>query len=508
MKVYLMYKDRDFDLEQNAPWNGPELIQDLQLAPISSAMANDDEFLHRVAQSALLSGFGNGPDVIFYRQAVLRDCLKNPFVVKRLYELAVSVIGDRKVSHWAAGLANSPWSILFRAVESLQVFLGTLKTLKSVADQDAGKFESEGFKEFFARIKGEISSEYLEEIEGHLWELSLRDEVLIGAQLGKGNRGSNYVLLKSNNQKKWIQRVFSRGPRAYTFRINDQDETAIRKLGELRNRGINSVANATAQSVDHVLNFLVTLQTELAFYLGCVNLHERLAELGEPTCFPVVAAVGERIFSSEGLYDISLALSMGQQVVANDINADSKSLIIVTGANKGGKTTFLRSVGLSQMMMHCGMFVPARSFCANLCTGLFTHFKRKEDVSMESGKLDDELSRMSQIADHLSAHSLVLLNETFAATNEIEGSEIARQIVAAMIERQVKVIFVSHLYQFAHELYEARTNEALFLRAERKTDGTRTYRLTNGEPLDTSYGVDLYNRIFVGGGPEIYAKVQ
>jgi DNA mismatch repair ATPase MutS len=201
-------------------------------------------------------------------------------------------------------------------------------------------------------------------------------------------------------------------------------------------------------------------------------------------------------------------LSMGQQVVANNINADNKSLITVTGANKGGKTTFLRSVGLSQIMMHCGMFVPARSFCANLCAGLFTHFKRKEDVSMESGKLDDELSRMSQIANHLSANSLVLLNEAFSATNEREGSEIARQIVAALSERQVKVIFVSHLYQFAHELYEGRTDGTLFLLAERKTDGTRTYKLIEGEPLDTSYGVDLYNRIFVAGGRETNAKVQ
>lgn len=508
MKVYLMYSDRDFDLEQNAPWNGPDLIQDLQLGPVLSAMADGDEFLHRVAQSALLSGFGNGPDVILYRQAVLRDCLKNPSVVKGLYKLAVSVIGDRKVSHWTAGLAYSPLSILSRAVETLQVFLGTLKALKNVADQDADKFESKGFIEFFARVKGEISSEYLGEIEEHLRELSLRDEVLIGAQIGKGNRGSNYVLLKPNNQKKWIQRVFRRGPKAYSFRINDQDETAVRKLGELRNRGINSVANAAAQSVDHVLNFLVMLRTELAFYLGCLNLHDRLAKLGEPTCFPVVAAGGERRLFSEGLYDISLALSMGQQVVANDINADNKSLIIVTGANKGGKTTFLRSVGLSQMMTHCGIFVPARSFCANLCAGLFTHFKRKEDVSMESGKLDNELSRMSQIADHLSANSLVLLNEAFSATNEREGSEIARQIVAALSERRVKVIFVSHSYQFAHELYEGRTDGTLFLRAERKTDGTRTYKLTEGEPLDTSYGVDLYHRIFVGGGRETDARVQ
>lgn len=508
MNVYLMYKDRDFDLEQDTPWNGPDLVQDLQLDPVLNTMAAGDEFLYEVARIALLSGLGNVPDVIEYRQAVLRDCLKNPSTVEKLYKLAVSVIGDKKVSHWTAGITYSSWSVLSRAVETLQVFLGTLRTLKSISDEDAGKFESEGFQKFFAGIKREITGEYLTEIEENLRELNLRDEVLIGARLGRGNRGSNYIVYRQNNRKNWMERTFSKGARGYTFRINDQDETAVRKLSELRNRGINTVADATARSVDHILSFLVMLRTELAFYLGCINLYDRLSEIDEPACFPVLGEAGTCRLLSEGLYDISLALSMGRQVVSNDINADNRNLIIVTGANKGGKTTFLRAVGLSQMMMQCGMFVPARSFSANLCTGLYTHFKRREDVSMESGKLDDELSRMSRITDFLSAGSLVLFNEAFASTNEREGSEIARQIVTALSERQVKVIFVSHLYQFVQGMYEAGTEDTLFLRAERKADGTRTYRLSEGEPLDTSYGADLYNSIFIEKGQEIDVKVQ
>ena len=500
MKVYLLYKGRDFDLEQSAPWNGQDLIQDLQLDAVLSAMAIGDEFLHRVAQSVLLSGLDDGPDIIAYRQAILKDCLRNPSIVRGLYELAFAAIEDKNKSYWGTGVSNYPPSILSGAIETLQIFVGTLKTLRGIADQDAGKFESEGFAEFFARIRSEIDNEYLEEIEEHLKELRFRDGILIGARLGRGNKGSNYVLRKPNPRRRWIRRLFRRGPKAYTFRIDDRSEAAARELGELGNRGINSVANATAQSADHVLNFLQTLRTELAFYVGCINLRDRLAELNEPVCLPSPKPAAQRSFSSEGLYDISLALNMGQQVVANDINADGKSLVIVTGANKGGKTTFLRSVGLSQMMMQCGMFVPARSFSANLCSGLFTHFKRREDVNMESGKLDEELSRMNEIANHLKANSLVLFNEAFAATNEREGSEIARQIVTALSDRHVKVIFVSHLYQFAHDLYEGRTDETLFLLAERKEDGTRTYRLVEGEPLDTSYGVDLYNRIIVTGG--------
>ncbi|UCC16956.1 MAG: hypothetical protein JSU58_11470, partial [Dehalococcoidales bacterium] len=216
MNVYLMFNDRDFNLEQDIPWNGPDLILDLQLDPVLGTMADGDEFLYRVAQSALLSSLGSGSDVILYRQAILSDCLKNPSTIKRLYKLAVGVIGDKKVSHWSAGLTHSSWSLLSRSVETLQVFLGTLRTLRSIADQNADKFESEGFTEFFARIKKEITSEYLLEIEEHLRELNFEDEVLIGAQLGRGNRGSNYVLCKPSEQKQWFERIFKMSPRQYT----------------------------------------------------------------------------------------------------------------------------------------------------------------------------------------------------------------------------------------------------------------------------------------------------
>jgi DNA mismatch repair ATPase MutS len=115
---------------------------------------------------------------------------------------------------------------------------------------------------------------------------------------------------------------------------------------------------------------------------------------------------------------------------------------------------------------------------------------------MKSGKLDEELGRMSDLADHVVPSSMVLFNESFAATNEREGSEIARQIVRALLEKGIKVLFVTHLYEFAHGFLERNRGDALFLRAERKADGTRTFRVVEGEPLETSYGQDLYKEVF------------
>jgi DNA mismatch repair ATPase MutS len=90
----------------------------------------------------------------------------------------------------------------------------------------------------------------------------------------------------------------------------------------------------------------------------------------------------------------------------------------------------------------------------------------------------------------------LLFNESFAATNEREGSEIAKQIVSALLEKRVKVFYVTHLYEFARGFFNRSTDGALFLRAERRPDGTRTFRLVEGEPLETSYGEDLYKEVF------------
>jgi DNA mismatch repair ATPase MutS len=106
---------------------------------------------------------------------------------------------------------------------------------------------------------------------------------------------------------------------------------------------------------------------------------------------------------------------------------------------------------------------------------------------------------MSQIAGQITASSILLCNESFAATNEREGSQIARQVVRALLDKQIKVFFVTHMYDLAHGFYAQGLDTALFLRAERQPDGRRTFKLVEREPLPTSYGEDAYRRIFGTG---------
>ncbi len=495
MKAFLMYKDQDFDLEREMPPNEQALTQDLALNTLFDAMALGDEFLLEVARKAVLSSL-NDPGSILYRQDILKDCVKNSSIIRDIYNVAGESIENRK-KHWWAFSSKYPSSILYGSVEALKMFVGQLRKLRNIADEHVDKFDSEGFARFFSMLGRELDDEYFAGIEEHLKELKFRKGVLISAELGKGNKGINYVLHKhQNNKQSFIERIFGQKPPVCTFRLHPRDENGARALSDLKDRGVNLVADALAQSTDHILSFFQMLRTELAFYAGCVNLHEQLVQKGEPTCFPVSAAPGQRKSSFQGLYDVCLALSVTHKVAGNDVNADQKDLVIITGANQGGKSTFLRSIGLAQLMMQAGMFVPAQSLSCEVCDGIFTHYKREEDTSMKSGKLDEELNRMSDIVNNVGPNSMLLFNESFAATNEREGSEIAQQITNALIEKGIKVFFVTHLYEFAHDLYDKKMENAVFLCAERRNDGARTFRLVEGEPLQTSYGGDLYDIVF------------
>jgi len=502
VNVFLMYRDRDTGPEERQPLHRSALIQDLELETLFKAMASGDGFLLEVAKESVLASLRE-PEAIIYRQQILSDCLRHPDIVWQMYGIAVQAIEkERKI--WGGMFARYPDGLLRRSLEVLGIFVELLKLLRDTAAAQAAKFESEGFTRFFRMLADELSDEYLAKLKGHLRQLEFRKGVLMTAEFGKGNKGTNYILRKPTNTKQtwidqlqiWMQRLTSKEASAYVYEIPDRDEAGFRALSELRARGIGHVAAALAQSTDHVLSFFTTLRLELGFYVACLNLQDRLAKKGEPICFPEPLPMGTAVFSSRGLYDVCLSLNLGGRAVGNDIAGNGKLLLMITGANRGGKSTFLRGAGLAQLMMQCGMFVPAESHRADVRAGVFTHFKREEDAAMKSGKLDEELNRMNSVIDRIRPGSMVLLNESFASTNEREGSEIARQIVRALLETGVKVFYVTHMFDLAQGFYRRGMDTALFLRAERLADGRRTFRLMEGEPLPTSYGEDLYARIF------------
>ncbi len=509
MKVFLMYRDKDFDRDTPPGWTEPELMEDLELATLVAAMAGDDEFLQGVARRGLLSELGD-PAAILYRQDVLRDFLARPELLADLYAIA-SEATVAKPWQYLSRLFRSPESTLFRSTQSLKKYVTLLPTLRQLAEQHVEGVQSEGLSRLFRVLIAELDDAYLAEVDQHLRNLDLRKAVHMSASLGDGLADTDFVLHPPRASKsrwfewiEWLDGLRVRGDRSYIYSARSHNDRGLRDLADLREEGIALVSEAVDQASEHLLSFLQILRAELGFYVGCVALRDALVTTGNPTCFPIPAA-GDATLACRGLYDPCLALTTGRAVVGNDVEARDARLIVVTGANQGGKSTFLRSVGVAQLMAQAGMFAPADALEVSPCSGLFTHFRREEDATMTSGKLDEECTRMSAIVDHLTPGALVLFNESFAATNEREGSHVSREVVLALIESGLRVVYVTHLYDLAHGLYRDRLPGTVFLRAPRNDDGTRSFRLVEGAPLPTSFGRDVYERVFGGaadkGGP-------
>jgi hypothetical protein len=200
---------------------------------------------------------------------------------------AASFTGDRQKAPAVRRLADRGWifrdspdTILHRSHQVLRIYADVFRRLRNIADASAASFRSDGFTRFYAMIAAELNDDYFAELEAHLSELDFRRGTLISAGLGKGLKGAGYVLRRQPEQT-WRDRIPGMNRTGYTFTIAAQDETGLRTLSDLESRGMNGTANALAQSADHIKDFFQMLRAELGFYLGCLNLRDRLVAKGQ-----------------------------------------------------------------------------------------------------------------------------------------------------------------------------------------------------------------------------------
>ena len=225
MKAFLMYRDRDFDVEASLPPNSEALIQDLELNVLFDVMAQGDKFLREVASKAVLQNLRN-EDEVRYRQDVLRDVLANPILIRQMYNLTIEAHEKEKKAHqWM--YSKSPSSILGQSVDLLQGYVALLKQLRGVGTYNAKRFSSEGFTTFFAMLDRELNDDYFVSIQDHLPRLRFRGGVLTSAVLGTGFKGANYTLRKPNDEpRRWITRLMTPKPPGYTWRLHHATKQA------------------------------------------------------------------------------------------------------------------------------------------------------------------------------------------------------------------------------------------------------------------------------------------
>src|SRR5207302_4184040 len=168
--------------------------------------------------------------------------------------------------------------------------------------------------------------------------------------------------------------------------------------------------------------------------LGAVRLLDRLRRAGLPICRPTCLPMAERRAELVDAYDVGLALSHIERdasVVTNTIRfeAEAGRVWVLTGPNRGGKTTYTRAVGLVQVLFQAGLYVPASMARLSPVDAIYTHFPNREENRPGLGRLDLEAERLAAIFHRATPRSLILLNEALAGTSAFEALDLARGLV-------------------------------------------------------------------------------
>ena len=197
---------------------------------------------------------------------------------------------------------------------------------------------------------------------------------------------------------------------------------------------------------------VTTFDREVQFYLAYLDFIRPLKAAGLQFCYPQVSA-DDRETDVAGAFDLALAAKLAprlQDVVSNDFRLSGQErIIVVTGPNHGGKTTFARMAGQLHYLASLGLPVPARRARLFLPDQIFTHFEREEDLATLRGKLADELVRIHDALAAATGRSLLVMNESFASTTLRDATFIGERILARMTELGLLGVYVTFVDELA-----------------------------------------------------------
>ena len=189
------------------------------------------------------------------------------------------------------------------------------------------------------------------------------------------------------------------------------------------------------------------------------------------------------------------SLENAADIVLNDLKFDSEHTVyILTGANRGGKTTVTQAVGLLFALAQGGIYVPAASFEYAPVDCIYTHFPADEDKTIDLGRLGEECVRFKQLYADCTADSLLLLNESFSTTSFEEGYFIARDSVRAILKKQVRTIYNTHMHKLAAdapEMNEQESGAKVASLVVKSDGGKRSFKVEVASPEGMSYARDI-----------------
>ena len=302
-----------------------------------------------------------------------------------------------------------------------------------------------------------------------------------------------------------VQSSFATDARAKSTIVNaiadGATENSTFYLDTVVNKMLGSLVKKLRDTLTKYANVAIVnisgLVQEFVYYIRCAEFISGLMEKGCAFCEAQTIAEDGTSMEAKCFYNLKLAMNMENigEIVPNDLSFDQKHTVyILTGANRGGKTTITQAVGQLIILAQGGLFVPAKSFRYVPCDGIYTHFPADEDKTMDLGRLGEECVRFKEIFSQSTGKSLVLLNETFSTTSFEEGYYIARDSVKALLTKGVRTIYNTHMHKLgedAEELTRENTGTGAASLIMRTEDGNRSFKVALAKPEGSSYARDI-----------------
>ncbi|MCR5249177.1 MAG: DNA mismatch repair protein [Lachnospiraceae bacterium] len=294
--------------------------------------------------------------------------------------------------------------------------------------------------------------------------------------------------------------------------VNTPEQDSSRYITHYFDKEVSSMLSLVTRRLEQVLSRYVNLSIgsiadlipEFMYYIRWAEFIEKMKEAGFRFCRPETAGITEDALpencrmNAKSFYNLKLAATSeltAADIVPNDLDFSAEhTLYLLTGANRGGKTTLTQAVGLLYVLAQGGICVPAESFVFSPVDCIYTHYPADEDKTMDLGRLGEECRRFREIYDASTENSLLLLNETFSTTSFEEGYYIAGDAVRAILNRGTRTIYNTHMHKLAVEidsLNRESNTKAASLIAEVEDGTKRSFRMKIAPPEGRSHAEDI-----------------
>ncbi len=467
------------------------------------------------------------PHVISYRRDVFDDLYHFPDLRERIKELLEELAYLKDLEKSAKDSSASPIWQLINRLHELDIYVTCISEIhKSLQEHD---IQSEGLKqlrEFVGGIYNESGFKYLhDDIKELVGEVSQVKSLSLGVNLDNRLMPVEVGILAINDKQftrpgllnKFLD-FSSNKNNGIHIGTDIRGMTKIHTVGKVT--GDDPLMNNLSRVVTEMLGTtvkqlksklakytnvsgygLIKMIPEFIFYIRWADFIQQLMDKNVPLCKPEILDNGSRELHVKGLYNLKLAMrrlsnKKDEEIILNDFEFTKEhGIYIMTGPNRGGKTTFTQAVGLLFLIAQAGIYVPAESASLAPADCIYTHFPADENKTVDLGRLGEESQRMSEIFTEATNESLLLFNESLATTSFAEGLYIAKDVVRALRFLGARTIFNTHMHELAMSCGEVNTQIKGDLDIASLItgihEGKRSYKIFIAPPEGVSYAQDI-----------------